>query len=174
LRKAFAWDRAAGRAADFAETCSDKLLTVETVREFAPAALASDVIVTCTTAREPFLMASSVSPGTFIAAVGADSPEKNEIDPHLMAASLVVADVLDQCALMGDLHHALQTGAMQRTEVHAELGELVVGSKSGRTCPDQITMFDSTGTALQDVASAAMIYRRAMSAGGTRTVALDA
>lgn len=172
LRQVLAWDRDAARARQFAEACSGGPLAVETVRDLAPAARASDVIVTCTTAREPFLSADMVAPGTFVAAVGADSAEKGEIAPDLMAASLVVADVLDQCAVMGDLRLALEVGAMERSDVHAELAELVVKRKSGRGSADQITLFDSTGTALQDVASAALIHGRALAAGDARTVAL--
>ena len=74
----------------------------------------------------------------------------------------VVADILNQCAEMGDLRHAIRAGTMCRDDVHAELAELVGGSKPGRTSEDRITLFDSTGTALQDVASAALIYRRAL------------
>jgi ornithine cyclodeaminase/alanine dehydrogenase-like protein (mu-crystallin family) len=79
-----------------------------------------------------------------------------------MAAAVVVADVLEQCASIGDLHHALEAGAMTRESVHAELAELVGGSKPGRRSPDEITIFDSTGTALEDVAAAAVVYEKAV------------
>jgi ornithine cyclodeaminase/alanine dehydrogenase-like protein (mu-crystallin family) len=112
-----------------------------------------------------------VRPGTFIAAVGADSSDKQELDPGLMAAGIVVVDVLEQCALIGDLHHALETGAMSRADVHAELAEVVVGRKAGRRSADEVTIFDSTGTALQDVAAAAIVYEKAVAAGaGLRVV----
>lgn len=65
---------------------------------------------------------------------------------------------------MGDLHHALKAGYC-RERVHAELAELVSGAKPGRTSDEQITLYDSTGTALQDVAAAAMIYERALMQG---------
>jgi alanine dehydrogenase len=81
--------------------------------------------------------------------------------------------VLDQCAAMGDLHHAFAAG-MDRRRVHAELGDLVTGRRQGRTSQDQIILFDSTGTALQDVASAARIYERALSRQTSPVIALGA
>jgi ornithine cyclodeaminase/alanine dehydrogenase-like protein (mu-crystallin family) len=75
---------------------------------------------------------------------------------------------------MGDLHHALAAGAMRRDDVHAELAELVAGAKPGRTDDAQIWLFDSTGTALQDVAAAAAVYERALAKGVGLRVALGA
>jgi len=109
----------------------------------------------------------------FIAAVGADSPHKGEIAPSLMAKAMIVADVHDQCAIMGDLRLALASGLVAPGDVHAELHELVAGRKSGRSSDAQIILFDSTGTALQDVAAAALLYERAAKAPGL-SVALGA
>jgi ornithine cyclodeaminase/alanine dehydrogenase-like protein (mu-crystallin family) len=120
----------------------------------------ADVVVTCTPSRSAIL--DRVAPGTFVAAVGADSHEKQEIAPALMAASTVVTDVTEQCATIGDLHHAIAAGAMTREQVHAELGEIVAGRKPGRTRDDETIIFDSTGMALQDVAAATIVYERAM------------
>jgi ornithine cyclodeaminase/alanine dehydrogenase-like protein (mu-crystallin family) len=106
-----------------------------------------------------------VRPGAFIAGVGADNEDKQELDPLLLATSTVVADLVEQCATIGDLHHALEANSMSRADVHAELGEVVAGLKPGRTREDEIVVFDSTGTALQDVAAAAAVYRRALEAG---------
>lgn len=153
LSRVLLWDAEPARAG---------AMSGETAADLDAAAREADAIVTCTTSRAPFLTAEMVRPGTFVAAVGADSPDKSEIEPGLMAKALVVADILDQCAVMGDLRHAIEAGAMERSDVHAELGELVTGRKAGRTADEQITLFDSTGTALQDVAAAALIYERAL------------
>ena len=161
LRRGFAWDRDPARAGALTRAANG----IEAVADLAAAARESDVIVTCTTAREPFLLADMVRPGAFVAAVGADSPDKSEIAPALMARALVVADVLEQCVEMGDLRHALAAGVIGREHVHAELAELVAGVKPGRTDEAQITLFDSTGTALQDVAAAARIYEQAAASG---------
>jgi ornithine cyclodeaminase/alanine dehydrogenase-like protein (mu-crystallin family) len=129
----------------------------------------SDLVATCTTARSPILHAGDVSPGVFVAAVGADNPEKHEIDPALLAASTVVTDVTDQAATLGDLQHAIRAGALTRDAVHAELGEIVAGTKPGRRSSDEIIVFDSTGMALQDVAAASVAWERAVATGaGTR------
>ena len=110
-----------------------------------------------------------MQPGTFIAAVGADSEDKQELAPQLMASSKVVTDVTEQCETIGDLHHAIAAGAMRREDVHAELAEIVAGRKPGRQREDEVIIFDSTGMALQDVAAAAIVYQRALAAGrGTR------
>jgi ornithine cyclodeaminase/alanine dehydrogenase-like protein (mu-crystallin family) len=174
LRRALAWDRDESRASAFAADMAGGAFAVEPVSDLGAAARRSDVIVTCTTSRQPFLDAAMVGPGTFVAAVGVDSPDKSEIDPRLMAGALVVADVLDQCAIMGDLRLALASGLMAPGDVHAELGDLVAGRKPGRTSAAQITLFDSTGTALQDVASAALVYERATKIAGLKSVALGA
>lgn len=125
----------------------------------------SDICVTCTPSRIPFVDAGLVRPGSFVAGVGADNESKHELAPDLLAAALVVTDVTAQCAVMGDLHHALESGRLTLSGVHAELGEIVAGLKPGRTRPDQITLFDSTGMALQDVAAAALVYRRCRDSG---------
>ena len=82
-----------------------------------------------------------------------------------MAAATVVVDSLAQCAAMGDLHHAIAAGAMRLDQVHAELGALVLGTQPGRSAHDEICIFDSTGVAVQDVASAAVVYARANERG---------
>ena len=121
----------------------------------------SDILVTCTTARRYIITRDMVRPGTFIAAVGADHEDKQEIEPQLMARAKVVTDLTEQAAAIGDLHHAIAAGLMSRDGVHAQLGELVAGSKPGRERDDEITIFDSTGTGLQDAAAALAVYRRA-------------
>ena len=166
LERVHAFDNDENEARRFARELSEELhIEVQAVRDL-PAALGqSDICVTCTPSRQYFLNRKNVVPGTFVAAVGADSPEKQELDPALMASNKIVVDSLEQCATIGDLHHALEKGLVTRADVHAELGEVIVGSKPGRTSPDEIIIFDSTGTALQDAAAAAVAYEKATTAG---------
>ncbi|HKD83131.1 MAG TPA: ornithine cyclodeaminase family protein [Terriglobales bacterium] len=167
LQAVFAHDLDQGRAAAFAEELSEDLgISVTRTADLSSAVRQSDICVTCTTSRRPLLNANDVLPGAFIAAVGADNPEKQELHPDLMAKSKVVADTLDQCAAMGDLHHALEAGAVSRAEIFAELGEVVAGKKPGRESDAEIIVFDSTGMALQDVAAAAVVYENFTRAGG--------
>ena len=166
LERVFVWDVDAGVAAAFADEMSTRLgLEIRCAEDRAAAANISDLICTCTTSRTPFLQESDVQPGTFIAAVGADSPDKSELAPRLMARSKVVVDLLEQCLTMGDLHHAVAAGVMTANDVYATLGELAASEKPGRVDDREITIFDSTGTAIQDVAAAVRIYERAKTSG---------
>ena len=175
LRRIMLVDIDHARAGDLAARASTKRgLQVEPAGDLRAALRDSDVCVTCTTSRRAFLEASDIAPGTFIAAVGADNPEKQELEPSLLASATLVVDVLDQCAEIGELHHALAAGLLTRDRVHAELADVVVGRRRGRTHPDEITIFDSSGTALQDVAAAVTVYEKASASGRGMVVKLDA
>src|SRR5437660_124526 len=114
------------------------------------AVAASDIVITCTPARSPILGIEHRHAGLFIGGVGADNPEKNELAPALLAQSRVVPDILDQAAVMGDLHHAIAAGAMTRDEIHGQLSGILCGHVPGRRNDDEVFIFDSTDTALQD------------------------
>jgi ornithine cyclodeaminase/alanine dehydrogenase len=171
IEHAFVFDTNGEASKRFAEQMSLTLaIPVTPVASLREAARTSDVIVTCTPARSPFLDVDDVSPGTFIAAVGADSHDKQELDSRLLASHKIVVDILEQCATIGELHHALKAGLMKKSDVYAELGEVVSGSKAGRTSADEIIILDTTGAAIQDVAAAAVAYERARERGvGTFT-----
>jgi ornithine cyclodeaminase/alanine dehydrogenase-like protein (mu-crystallin family) len=127
---------------------------------------------TCTPARKELVGPQDVRPGQCIAAVGADSEGKQELDPRVLAGARVVADIAAQAAHMGELQHAIAAGLMGIADLHAELGEIVAGSKPGRSADDEIFVFDSTGTALQDVAAAAVAYERALASRRGRELSL--
>ncbi len=166
LETAFAYDRDGEQALRFSQDLtSDLRISVKPVSDLPAAVRQSDICVTCTTSTQPLLGSDDVSPGTFIAAVGADNPQKQELHPSLMARGKIVCDILEQCAVMGDLHHALDAGVVTLASVYAELGEVVAGNKPGRESKEEITIFDSTGTALQDVAAAAFLYEKAQRDG---------
>jgi len=129
------------------------------------AVASSDVVVTCTPARKAVLQKAYVRPGTFIAAVGADSPDKQELEASLLKGNKVVVDILAQCAQVGELHHALEAGLITQEDVHGELGDVITGKVTGRTNDEEITIYDATGTALQDAAGAALCYEKAMNTG---------
>ncbi|PYN07760.1 MAG: hypothetical protein DME02_10550 [Candidatus Rokuibacteriota bacterium] len=104
---------------------------------------------------------------------GADNRGKQELEPALVASATLVVDVLEQCAEIGELQHALAAGLLTREGVHAELGDVVTGRRPGRTRDDEITIFDSSGTALQDVAAAVVVYESARATGRGTEVRLD-
>jgi len=161
LRRAYAWDADAQKAELFAREMGPALeLEVAATANLQDATTASDIVVTATSSTTPFLASACVRPGTFVAAIGADSPQKSELHPDLFGRGKVVADSLEQAAVMGDLHHAIEAGRAARESVYAELAEVVAGFKPGRTTVDEITIFDSTGLAIQDVAASAAAYTR--------------
>lgn len=166
LTRVFTVDIDRGRAEALAdEVGADGSLLTEATDDLATAVSSSDVCVTCTSARRPVLRRAWVRPGTFVAAVGADATDKQELEPTLLAAGRLVVDELEQCAAIGELAHALRAGLLSRDDVAAELGQVVAGLRPGRGDPDEIVVFDSTGTAIQDVAAAALAYERALAAG---------
>jgi alanine dehydrogenase len=170
IERVWAFDADPERARLFAEAQSRELsIAVRPTSDLTTALRESDVCVTCTPSRAPFVASADVQPGTFLAAVGADSPAKQEVDPAILARAKVVVDSIDQCAEIGELHHAIEKGLMRREDVYAELAEILDGVKPGRTSDEEITVFDSTGTALEDVAAAAAVYEKAVALGrGTR------
>ena len=162
----FAYDIDREQVERFAHAMSAELeIPIDAVADLGHVPSAADVWVTCTSSRQWFLGRAHVRRGAFVAAVGADNPEKHEIEPELMAASVVVADIVEQCAAIGDLHHALDAGVMRTSDVRGELADVVSGRTVGRQSDDEVIIFDSTGTALQDVAVAALVYERALAAG---------
>ena len=174
LRAGFVLDADVCKATAFARRMSDELhYPIEPVTNLMAAIEASDICVTATTSQRPFLYRGHLHPGLFVAAVGADNPAKQEIDAHALAHSRVVVDSLAACAAGGDLHHAIQAGLMKEQEVYGELSTIVAGRLPGRTSQDDVFVFDSTGTALQDVAAAVLVYERASAAGTGLRVFLD-
>ena len=160
LKKIYAYDVNHSAAQVLAGRLRDEF-EIEAVQELEPALRKSDVCITCTPANEFFVRKSAVAPGTFIAAVGADDSHKQEIDPALMATAKVVADSLEQSCTIGDTHHAIAAGLMREDDVYAELAEIVAGKKPGRTGADEITVFDSTGFALEDAVATVAVYEKA-------------
>ncbi len=174
LARIQAFDRDIAHAQRFATAASVLGLDVMIAADIRQALAGADICVTCTPSHQPILSAADVPAGMFIAAVGADNPEKSELAPGLMASARVVVDLLDQCATIGDLHHAIGAGAMTAARVHGDLADLLTGRKLGRVSEDEITIFDSTGTAIQDVAAAALVHERARAAGIGLEIALAA
>jgi ornithine cyclodeaminase/alanine dehydrogenase len=174
IRKALVFDLQADRMRSFASAAAAEFgISTVPVEDLAAALAESDVCVTCTPSRRYYIRHGDVPPGMFLAAVGADSPEKQELDPRLLPAASVFGDLLNQCAEVGEFHHALAQGLVTRADFRGELGELVTGRKPGRASRNEITIFDSTGTALQDVAGAAAIYARAQAAGVGASIELS-
>lgn len=170
IEKVFAFDPDRSRIESVMNDLATELgIKIELTDSLETALKQSDICVTCTPSKQPFLNEEFIAPGTFIAAVGADNPEKQELQSTILSRNKVIADVVEQCATIGELHHALSAGLMTRDDVHAELGEVIAGIKLGRSSAGEIIVFDSTGMALQDVVAAAAVFEKAIKNGvGTR------
>ena len=175
LERVFAYDVDSARSEKFADDLSAELaIAIKAVDQLEAAALQSDICVTCTPSKQFYLRPEHIAPGTFVAAVGADNEDKQELDPTLLGASKVVVDLVEQCATIGELHHALDQKVMTKDQVHAELGDVVAATRSGRTSSDEVVIFDSTGMALQDVVTSALVYEKAKQQGAGTTIELTA
>jgi len=163
IAKIFAYDQSPETAKAFAHDLErESGISIQPTQDLASTVAQSKLVVTCTPSKTPFLFREYVMPGTTVAAVGSDTPEKQELDARLLQGNKVVVDILSQCAQAGELHHALQQNLLKIHDVHAEIGEIVCGKKPGRTSPSEIIIYDATGTALQDTAAAALCYEKAV------------
>ncbi|MGZ8364508.1 MAG: hypothetical protein ACXW3D_10765 [Caulobacteraceae bacterium] len=155
----FAFDLSQQRAQAFAAAQSVALdLDVYPTRDLPKAALASDIIVVCTTSYEPVLMRGMVPPGCFVAAVGADNPRKQELEAELFGGAAVLVDDLGSCVKGGDLAHAIRAEVITQPAVRASLADLAAGAAAGRLTPEEIVIYDSVGAAVQDVAVAKAVW----------------
>jgi alanine dehydrogenase len=165
------YDRDAAAAAAFVQSASSDGLRATATRTAQEAIAGADVIVTATPSFEPFVQAQWIAPGMHISAFGADTRGKQELEAELMPRSKVVVDYLAQACEIGEIQHAFRQGLIGG--VHAELGEILTGAKPGRESAEEITLFDATGIALQDLAVAGRAYELAIEQGVGTSVVLD-
>ena len=122
----------------------------------------ADILITTTRGKGSLVEAAWVKPGTHIVAIGSDAPGKQELEPEIFRGAKVVVDSTLQCVEKGEMQHPVAKGIMTAKDIHAEIGEILLGRKPGRESDDEITIFDSTGMAIQDNTTAATIYRNAL------------
>lgn len=164
IRRVHAWDLQPDSAARFAQTLHD--MGFDCVAENAPedVARAADIIVTVTASQKPILMRDWIRPGTHVSAMGADTRGKQELDPAPVAAARVFVDEAAQAITIGECQHAHAAGLIAESDL-TPLGQVLTGTAKGRQSADQITLFDGTGVALQDLVVADLAVQRARSAG---------
>lgn len=124
----------------------------------------ADLIVCTTPSRRPVLQADQVKPGVHINAIGADAPGKQELDPDLLEQARIFVDDPNQAAHSGEVNVALEQGRLSRSRIQQTLGGVIAGLYAGRESEEEITVFDSTGLAVQDLAVAARAYEEAQKA----------
>jgi len=167
LNKVYVWSRnyenAEKLAKYMAEQYSNINFTVtktieETVKN-------SDVIATLTPSRSPIVMKEWINPGIHINAMGADAPGKQELDPLILKKAKIIVDDLEHASISGEINKPLTQGLITKNDVYAEIGEIILGKKQGRTSENEITVFASTGIAIQDIAVAEIAYKKASKQG---------
>jgi len=110
-------------------------------------------------------MFDDIKAGVHINAFGADSPGKQEVEPKVLTRSKIVVDSLEQCSMGGEIHKALRSGIITTKNIYAEIGEIVLREKPGRTSAEEITLMDATGLAIQDLVIFYEAYRIALEKG---------
>ena len=122
----------------------------------------ADILVTTTPARSPVVKAAWVGPGTHINAIGADAPGKQELETRLVKTARVVVDEWHQASHAGEINVPVTEGALAEKDIAGQLGEILVGARKGRADANEVTIFDSTGLAIQDVALSRRLFEKAV------------
>lgn len=168
------FDRMPDKMAEFVTAMARTDLVTETTASAHEAAQGADILITTTPSRTALLGTNDVSSGCFIAAVGADCAGKQELTTELLLNASIVPDVLVQAIQMGELQHAVAAGLLTPQDTYAELGEIVSGRMPGRRCDEDIFIFDSTGTAITDLAAAELVFDIVSHRAGCPEIRLDA
>jgi len=141
-------------------------LAIEVANSAEEAVRGADLIVTATTAKQPILPAEWLKPGAHINAVGSHRPDVRELHGSIMARSKLLVDsreaIMAEC---GDVLLALAENSITADHMQAEIGEVLAGTKPGRTGADEVTLYKSVGIAIQDVATAQLVYHKALQKG---------
>ena len=158
------FDRVISRAKDFTSQMSQifSSMHIEVATTVADAVRGSDIVTTITPTKAPIVMDAWVEEGVHINAIGADAPGKQELDPKILKRAKVIVDDLEQASHGGEINVPIKNGIIKIGEIYAEIGDLITGKKLGRTSDKDITIFDSTGLAIQDAAAAAAVYKKAL------------
>jgi alanine dehydrogenase len=164
LREIRVWDVWLEAAQAFVEEVRDKNAKLDVKISMSPerAVEGAHIVVTTTPSTKPVILNDWVSQGTHFNCVGADAPGKEEIDPAILRRSKVIVDDFEQASHSGEINVPLSSGLISKGNIWAELSEIVAGIKEGRTSPNEITVFDSTGLAIQDAVTAELVYRKAI------------
>lgn len=137
-----------------------KIVVVSTIKD----ACDCDILITTTPSREPIVMDEWIKQGTHINAIGADAPGKEELDPEILKRAKVVVDDISQASHSGEINVPLSKGLITKEDIFTELGKAIIGLKV-RTSDSEITVYDSTGLGILDVATANLVLRKAKEKG---------
>jgi alanine dehydrogenase len=149
-------------ASRYAKEMNCSQMNVCSVKKVEDATKGADIIVTATPSRKPLVSADWVDTGTHINCIGADAPGKQELDPKILVKSKIVVDDWEQSCHGGEINVPYAKGIIKKEDVWGDICEIVAGLKQGRTSTEEITVFASTGLAIQDTATANIAYRKAL------------
>ena len=152
----------------FAEEMKTQYPSVEfiPVNSAEEAVRGSDIVITCTPSPEPFIDGSWLKPGCHVSAIGADTAAKRELMTSVIKrCDKLVVDFIPQAFVTGDFAKPKEEGVITEGDIHAQLGEIVAGKKSGRESGEEVTLFKATGLAIQDVGTAYKVYQLAKEKG---------
>jgi len=164
--KAMVYDKFPEAAQKFAEEMGKKLNIPIDIAANPDDLLQADIICTATSSPTPIFDGSKVREGAHINGIGSHTPNARELDTAIVKRSLFIADSREGClSEAGDIMIPIDNGELTADHIHAELGEIITGRKKGRTSPEQITLFKSNGLAIQDAATAKLVYDMAVKKG---------
>jgi alanine dehydrogenase len=161
VKNVLAWGKTMDEAKTFCESVKKWVKGTVTPHEQVEDVCAVDILVTTTPVRTPLVKAAWIKPGTHINAIGADAPGKQELETDLLKKAKVVVDDWTQASHAGEINTAVSAGHFSQEQLAGQLGEIVIGKKVARTSAADITIFDSTGLALQDITVARYLYAKA-------------
>jgi alanine dehydrogenase len=164
IKEVRVWDRAEKASVKYAEEMGIKYdqASIYSVKDITKAVQGADIIVTATPSRKPLVSVEWVDDGTHINCIGADAPGKQELDPAVLVKSKIIIDDWSQSCHGGEINVPLAEGMITKEDVWGDICEIVAGLKRGRTSPEEVTVFTSTGLAIQDAATAKIAYKRAL------------
>jgi alanine dehydrogenase len=167
LSKAYVYDISDDAAQKFIQEMSSKLnLEIKKAGSVEEVLEASDIICTATSSSSPIFDGNKVKDGTHINNIGSHTPKAREMDTAIIKRSKFIADSREACLKeAGDIMIPIEEGAVSESQIYAELGEIVTGKKPARTDDKEITLFKSNGLAIQDAATAKLVYDRALKMG---------
>lgn len=160
------WNRSDANARSLAHSLGRAGFPVDVAGSAKEAVGQADVVITLTPAREPIVERAWVRPGTHLACMGADTAGKQEVDVALLAAARVFTDSIEQAAAIGECQAGLRAGRFARDHIVGTLGDILLGRVRGRRSTDEITVFDGTGLAVQDLQMATLVLARTAASRG--------
>lgn len=162
IQKILVWGKTDKETSDFISMMKKETRVPMVPCKSPQEACAADIVVTTTPVHQPIVKSEWIRPGTHINAIGADAPGKQELAFEILDRSRVFVDAWEQASHAGEINNAVSTGRFPKEKLAGELGQVVAGLKPGRTSASDVTIFDSTGLAIQDVAVARFLFQKSV------------